>query len=90
MAEIYVEKVKEAMRKKKYVFFDSNLALNLNIVGIRKDNNTSNHFDDNICEIEHILGNFHDCPIAREWPLILPRTADLQRGQRIATLGLSK
>jgi hypothetical protein len=49
MAEIYVEKVKEAMKKKKYVFFDSNLALNLNIIGIRKDNNTSNHFDDNIC-----------------------------------------
>ena len=49
MAEIYVEKIKEAMKRKKYVFFDSNLPLNLNIIGIRKDSNTSNHFDDNIC-----------------------------------------
>lgn len=49
MAEMFVEEVKQAMKKKKYVFFDSNLSFNLNIIGIRKGSNTSNHFDDNIC-----------------------------------------
>jgi hypothetical protein len=48
MAELQVEIFKKAMKKKKYRFFDSNLSYNLNIIGVRKKNNLSNDFDDNI------------------------------------------
>ena len=48
MANVCVEQIKQVMKKKKYAFFDSNLSLNLNIIGIRKKCCSSNHFDDNI------------------------------------------
>jgi hypothetical protein len=48
MAELQVEIFKKAMKKKRYRFFDSNLSYNLNIIGVRKKNNLSNDFDDNI------------------------------------------
>ncbi len=48
MARSMVKKIKKAVESKKYVFFDGNLSWNLNIIGIRSDNNKVNHFDDNI------------------------------------------
>ena len=38
--------IKEVMKKKGYVFFDGNKKLNLNLVGIRRDNAGTNTFDD--------------------------------------------
>lgn len=51
VAEMFVDQIKDAMKRKKYTFFDSNLTLNLNIIGIRKNTTDSNQFDDNICVI---------------------------------------
>jgi hypothetical protein len=51
MADIYVSQIKKIMKEKKYVFFDSNMSLNLNIIGIRKNETVSNHFDDNMCVV---------------------------------------
>lgn len=51
MADVYVEQIRQVMKKKKYAFFDSNISLNLNIIGIRKKCCSSNHFDDNISVI---------------------------------------
>lgn len=48
MADLLVEQFKSAMKKKKHAFFDSYLSYNLNIIGVRKKNNLSNRFDDNI------------------------------------------
>jgi len=48
VARQLVKKVENILYSKGFAFFDSNLAWNLNIVGIRSNNRAINQFDDNI------------------------------------------
>jgi len=48
VARQLVKKVENILYSKGFAFFDSNLAWNLNIVGIRSNNRVINQFDDNI------------------------------------------
>ncbi|MEM7104247.1 MAG: hypothetical protein AAF502_14005 [Bacteroidota bacterium] len=43
-----LEQIKDVLQKKGYEFFDGNKKYNLNIIGVRTDNNVPNSFDDNI------------------------------------------
>jgi len=51
VARQLVERVENILYSKGYAFFDSNLAWNLNIIGVRSKNRTINRFDDNILVI---------------------------------------
>jgi len=51
LAEVVVELIRGIYARKGYVFFDANKTLNLNIVGVRRDTNVPNRFDDVIMVI---------------------------------------
>jgi hypothetical protein len=41
-----VKNLRKVMTSKSYIFFDGNKKLNLNIIGVRRDNHGTNEFDD--------------------------------------------
>ena len=57
--------IKEVFKRKGYTFFDSLKKYNVNIIGIRNDNNVANTFDDYMCIIyrdEHFQEQIHIYP----------------------------
>jgi len=54
--EIYLNQIKKVFNKKKYRFFEWG-DYNLNIIGVRRDSNISNSFDDYLCCIYYDTEN---------------------------------
>jgi len=51
MAEVLIDLIRDVYARRGYVFFDGGKALNLNIIGVRRDTNIPNRFDDAIVVI---------------------------------------